>query len=173
MLILKCTQKVAKELGVTLAQMAAEDNASLLGDWFVNTLKFGHTKTLLFVNGPTLYSMLVEYKKKDLSDMGQLFRTNLSLNLQKEGFEVGKIEGLLAEYKEVKLAKTDNRSVLGSMNDLAWLYQVQIEYKGGIKEIDLGSIIQDINRTPQLKRGGKYSIELMKNELQPLGSKRN
>jgi hypothetical protein len=165
MLILKCTQKVAKELGVTLAQMPAENNFSYLGDWFVNTLKFGHTKTLLFVNAPTLYSMLVEYKKKDLSDIGQLFRINLRLNLQKEGFEVGKIEGLLAEYEEVKLAKTDNRSVLGSMNDLAWLYQVQIEYKGGIKEIELRSIIQDINRTPQLKREGKYSIELMKKEL--------
>jgi hypothetical protein len=87
------------------------------------------------------------------------------LNLQRESFEAKKIEKLLTEYQEVKLAKTDNRSVLGSMNDLAKLYQVQIEYKGGMKEIDLGLIIQDINRTPQLKRAGKYSIELMKNEL--------
>ena len=165
MLILKCTQKVAKELKITLPQIDTEDNSSGLGDWFVNTLRFGHIKTLLFVNAPTLYSILVEYKKKDLGDIGQFFRTHLSLNLQSERFEAKKIEKLLTEYQEVKLAKTDNRSVLGSMNDLGRLYQVQIEYKGGMKEIDLGLIIQDINRTPQLKRAGKYSIELMKNEL--------
>jgi hypothetical protein len=109
--------------------------------------------------------MLVKYKKQDLSDMAQLFRTNLRLNLQREGFEAGQIEGLLAEYGEMKLGKTDSRSALGSINDLARLYQVQIEYEGGIKGVDLGSIIQTTNRTPQLTRGGKYSIVLLKTKL--------
>ncbi len=68
MLILKCTQKAAKELGMkrgNLPQIPPENNTPLLGDWFVNPLRFGYTKTLLFANAITLYSILVEYKKKD------------------------------------------------------------------------------------------------------------
>ena len=168
MLILKCTQKAAQELGVKrgeLRQIPPENNPTLLGDWFVNPLRFGYTKILLFANAITLYSILVEYKKKDLADIGQLFRSNLRLNLLLEGFESEKVDRLLAEYQEVTLAKTDSRSVLGSMNDLAWMYKCQIVDRGGVKASELSQVIQDINRTPQLKRGGKYSIELMKEKF--------
>ena len=51
------------------------------------------------------------------------------------------------------------------MNDLAWMYKYQIVDRGGVKASELSQVIQDINRTPQLKRGGKYSIELMKEKF--------
>jgi len=168
MLILKCTQKAAKELGVkrgNLPQIPPENNTSLLGDWFVNPLRFGNTKTLLFANAITLYSILVEYKKKDLVDIGQLFRTNLKFNLLLEGFENEKIDRILTEYEEVTLAKTDSRSVLGSMNDLALMYEFYIVGQGGIKDVDLSRVSQEINRTPQLKRDGHYSIRLLKEKI--------
>jgi hypothetical protein len=168
MLILKCTQKVTKELGVKredLPQVPAEDNPTLLGDWFVNALKFGRTKMLLFANAATLYSLLVEYKKKDLADIGLFFRTHLKSNLLLEGFDPGKIERLLADYEAVTLAKTDNRSVLGSMNDLAVMYEYFIVGQGGLKEVDLSQVVPEINRTPQLKRSG-YSIELFREKLE-------
>ena len=171
MLILKCTQKIAQELNMkpgALPQIASEDNKTFLGDWFVNSLKFGSTKLLLFANAPTLYSILVEYKKKDLAEIGQLFRTKLRLNLLGEGFEQAKVESILVEYQEVMLAGTDSRSILGSMNDLARMYKFQIGHSGGIKTGDLSSIIQDINRTPQLKRGGRYSIELMRERVRAI-----
>lgn len=165
MLILKCTQKAAREFGVkrgNLPQISSENNTTLLGDWFVNSFRFGHTKTLLFANTITLYSILVEYKKKDVIDIGKFFRTNLKFNLLLEGFESEKIDKILAEYQEITLAKTDSRSVLGSMNDLAWMYEYHISDRGGVKEADLSQVVRDINRTPQLKRNGKYSIVLMK-----------
>jgi hypothetical protein len=166
MLILKCTQKAAKELGVkreTLPQISPEDNQTLLGDWFVNLLKFGRNKALLFVNVPTLYSILSSgYHKKELAEIGQLFQTNLRFHLLLEGFEPAKIDRILAEYQKLRLAKTDSRSVLGSMNDLAGLYELQIRHQGGLSQAHLVEIIQVINRTPQLTRDGKYSIDLLK-----------
>ena len=168
MLILKCTQKAAKELGVKrgdLPEIPPEDNPTLLGDWFVNLLRFDHTKMLLFANAITLYSILVEYKKKDLVDIGRFFRTNLRFNLLLEGFESEKVDRLLADYEEVTLAKTDSRSVLGSMNDLAWLYETYIISHGGLKIVTLSWATQEINRTPQLKRGGHYSIKLLKQKI--------
>lgn len=166
MLILKCTQKVSKELGIKrgdLPQVSRDNNPTLLGDWFVNSLRWGHTKILLFANAKTLYSFLVEYRKKDLADIGQLFRTNLKSQLLAENFELGEIERLLAEYQTMTLAQTDDRSVLGSMNDLASMYQ----YWKGVedKEFDLIQAGRAINRTPQLKRGGRYSIDLLREKM--------
>jgi hypothetical protein len=166
MLILKCTRKVSKELGVKrgdLPQISRDDNPMLLGDWFVNSLRWGHTKILLFANAETLYSFLVEYRKKDLRELGQLFRTNLKSQLLAENFELGQIERLLAEYQSITLAQTDNRSVLGSMNDLASMYQYWKGAEGG--EFDLIQAGREINRTPQLKRGGRYSIDLLREKM--------
>ena len=70
MLTLKCTQKVAKELGLTLPVLETTTPSLLPGDWFVNALKFVHTKTLLFAHAPTLYSLLVPYTKPQLKDLG-------------------------------------------------------------------------------------------------------
>lgn len=168
MLTLKCTQKVAKELDVTLTTLETTAPALLPGEWFVNALKFGHIKTLLFAHAPTLYSLLVPYIKPQLKDVGQLFRAALPDNLVREGFAAAPLDRLLADYQQVTLGKTDNRSVLGSMNDLAYMYKVLIEYRGGIKVVDVSELSRDINRTPQLKRGGNHSIVLWREEWQKI-----
>jgi hypothetical protein len=48
------------------------------------------------------------------------------------------------------------------MNDLALLYELQIRHQGGLSQAHLVEVIQVINRTPQLTRDGKYSIDLLK-----------
>ncbi|MCB0214040.1 MAG: hypothetical protein KDJ52_32180 [Anaerolineae bacterium] len=103
----------------------------------------------MFVNVAMLYSILVEYEKKDLADIGVLFRNWLQANLQAERVAPHKID----------------KSVLGSMNDLAFMYQYLIVYRGGTNVIDLYQLIYDVNRTPQLKWGGHYSIKLLKDRL--------
>jgi hypothetical protein len=168
MLILKCTQKVAKELDIKrekLPQIPAETDKTVLGEWFVNSLRFGHSKILLFANAGTLYSLLVAYQKSDLKNIGRLFRTNLEVNLLAEGFESDKVNRILAEYQDVVLAQTDSRSVLGSMNDLASLYEYQIMDRGGITQTDLNQAIWEINRTPQMKHEGHHSIKLLRGKI--------
>jgi hypothetical protein len=164
MLTLKCTQKVAQELGITLTLLETTAPALLPGDWFVNALKFGHNKALLFAHAPTLYSLLVPYTKPQLKDVGHLFRMALRDNLVREGFAAAAIDKLLADYQQVTLGKTDNRSVLGSMNDLAYMFEGMIEGIGGTKSVDARLLSPEINRTPQLKRGGKLSIDLWRGE---------
>ena len=168
MLTLKCTQKAAKEFGhnrQALPEIPAEDNQALLGDWFVNLIKFGRTKSLIFVNAATLYSfLLMGYKKKDLQKISTLFNEALRFHLLAEAIPVEDIERVLSQYDTVTFAKTDSRSVLGSMNDLAWLYEVMIMSGGGLQLCDLTEATQNINRTPQLTRDG-YSIDLLKKAL--------
>ncbi len=165
MLILKCTQKVAKELGEkpqNLPELSPESNTTLLGDWFANMFRMGHSKYMLFTNATTF---LVEYKKSDLADIGEFFRFNLEFSLFDEGFTNEQIDRLLAEYAEVRLAKTDNRSVIGSMNDLVTLYKYVIMDMGGPKEADIALAIRELNRTPQLKRDGRFSIGMLSEKI--------
>ena len=166
MLTLKCTQKVAQELDVTLSTLETTLPSLLPGDWFVNALKFGRNKALLFAHAPTLYSLLVPYTKPQLKDVGHLFRTALRDNLVHEGFAAAALDKLLADYQQVILGKTDNRSVLGSMNDLAYMYEVMLEHRDTVTVVDVALLSLEINRTPQLKRGGKYSIDLWREEWQ-------
>ncbi|GAB4455379.1 MAG: hypothetical protein Kow0031_37080 [Anaerolineae bacterium] len=169
MLILKCTQKAAKEFGEkpqNLPQLSPESNTTLLGDWFANMFRMGHSKYMLFTNAETLYSFLVEYKKSDLADISEFFRFNLEFSLFDEGFSNEQIDRLLAEYGEVRLAKTDNRSVLGSMNDMVMLYKYIIMDMGGPKEADLAQAIREINRTPQLKRNGIFPNRMLREKLE-------
>lgn len=86
--------------------------------------------------------------------------------MAREGFAAAALDQLLADYHTIILGKTDNRSVLGSMNDLAYLFEGMIETRGGIKMVDVGELSQDINRTPQWKRGKSYSIDLWRAEWQ-------
>ena len=168
MLILKCTLKVSKELGLKrqdLPKIPKETEPTLLGEWFVNALKFGRQKVLLFTNADTLYSFLVPYKKKDLADIGDLFRTHLQGYLQAERLDPAQIDAILQDYAIITLAQTDSRSVLGSMNDMVSLYTGWIENQGGIYATDLTWACLEVNRTPQLKRGGAYSINLLQAKL--------
>lgn len=165
MLILKCTQKVAAELGVKpaeLPQLSPESNETLLGDWFANMFRLGHSKFLLFANAETLYSILVEYKKSELVDIGEFFRFNLEFSLFDEGFANNQIDRLLAEYADVTLAKTDSRSILGSMNDITAMYKY---FREELLAGDVTEVVKRINRTPQLKRGGHFSIDLLREKL--------
>lgn len=168
MLILKCTDKAAQAFAVrraALPQIPASENTSLLGDWFVNALRFGHTKALLFANADTLYSFLVPYLKKDLADPQRFFLENMLRYFLSEDLNPRDIERVMEEYHDMTLARSDSRSILGSMNDLANMYEATISAYGGIQRVDLLWVAWEINRTPQLKRGGKYSIDMLREKL--------
>lgn len=106
-----------------------------------------------------------------MADIGRLFRSYLKFNLLQEGFAGEKVENILGKYNEVVLAKTDSHSVLGSMNDLAWLYECHINVKGELITVDFGKAIREMNQTPQLTRGGKSSIALMKEQIEAIDEK--
>jgi len=74
------------------------------------------------------------------------------------------IEKILSDYENVEFTKTENRSVLGNLNELVSLYKHNIYYDHGLKYCDLTNIIHRVNRMPQRNIGWKYSIDAV-NEL--------
>jgi len=68
------------------------------------------------------------------------------------------IEVFLNDLREIEIAKTNNRSVLGSMNDLTFQLKYQIAYEGGLLNINFAKLNHDLNRIPMGAIEEIYSI---------------
>lgn len=71
----------------------------------------------------------------------------------------------MQEYSEIGFAKTANKSVLGSMTDLAYLYKIHIIEEGGFDNIRMLRLNQRINRTLMGAMKYKFPIEVLKKVL--------
>ena len=82
-----------------------------------------------------------------------------------ENFSQQQIEFMLDHHRELSIGKTNNRSVLGSMTDLAYHLEYEIHFKGGLLNADLGGLNRFLNRIPMGRLGGKYAIDEMRRLL--------
>jgi hypothetical protein len=167
MRIIHCTRKLLKELDVPLVEPEKISQPTEgLGNWYANLLRIERRKCLLFTNEKSLYTFLIpKVLKANLKNIEQEFLINLSYNLQNEGFGLEVINGVRQEYLEIGFAKTVSKSVLGSMNDLAYQYEVHIIGDGGFNNIKILQLNQKINRTPMGALKYKYPIEALKKLL--------
>ena len=126
MAILRCTKKLLTELKTKPSEGAISSNE--LGRWHANLLRVDRRKCVLFTNDATLYSFLVPgIKKPQFENFTEVFGQNLFKNLLWENLPQKQIEIVLDEHREIIIAKTNNRSVLGSMNDLAFQLKYRID----------------------------------------------
>jgi hypothetical protein len=139
---------------------------SQIGDWHANLLHLEGRKCVLFTQDKTLYSFFVPgLKKHDFEQLEEVFRQGLFRCLVNEGFEQSQIEQVLSEYEVIQFAKTTNRSVLGSMNDIAFRLKYMISASGGLSHLNLDALTQELNRTPLSAINYQYSIEELKSQL--------
>src|SRR4030066_168146 len=164
MRIIHCTRKLLRELDVPLVELdKIPPPTEGIGNWYANLLRIDRRKCLLFTNEKTLYTFLIPKVLKDnLKNIEDEFFINLNYNLQNEGFGLDVINRIMQEYQEIGFAKTMNKSVLGSMNDLAYQYEAQIMGAGGIVNINILQINHIINRTPMSALKYKYPIEALR-----------
>ena len=124
---------------------------------------------MLFTQDTTLYSFIVPgLKKPEFENFRELFGQNLFKNLCLENLSQNQIELVLNQHREIIISKTNNRSVLGSMNDLAYQLKFKIAAMGGLMNVDFSILNHDLNRIPMGALKEIYSIyELRKllNEL--------
>ena len=163
--ILCCTAKLLREIRSEPLQ-AVPDQVNNFHVWYANLLRIDRRKCVLFVNAQTLYSFVVPgLKKPDFDTIGQVFIENLITNLAAEGIGRGYLEKLKAATPEVAIAKTQNRSVLGSMNDLAYHVQAEIDYRGGLSDCDPIWLSNRLNRIPMGALDYVYAIESIERVL--------
>lgn len=122
MRLIRCTQNLLKKLKVSSPYTDSFQDA-ILGDWFANIFRIGRKQCVIFVNEKTLFSFIVygiRLKPKTLSDA---FIRYLKFVLVEEGIPQALVQQICLRYQDIEFAVTNSRSILGSMNDLVFLYR--------------------------------------------------
>lgn len=147
--VIRCTRKLLAELTARVSKTGAPAQSARLGDWYANLLRVGRRECVVFASERTLLTFLSAGLTRDaIRDFASLFRAGLRTLLEHEGVSPDVIEPVLDEYREVALAHTTDRSVLGSLNDLARMAAALIQEAGGLGDCDLAAVNRRLNRTP-------------------------
>lgn len=145
-MIIRCTQKLLKELRLKPNEPAV---LSQIGSWHANLLTVDGQKCVLFTHDMSLFSVLVVgLKPDDFVHMDEIFGEALFRTLRLCDFGQSEIARMLDWSRHNVYAKSNNRSVLGSMNDLVFHIEHRIEVDGGLAATDLDDLRIAINGIP-------------------------
>lgn len=121
--IFKEVSKVLKELRITKSQILDQPESVAVEEWCVNLFYLNRRKCLMFTNAGALFSfVVVDVSRKDIQNLQELFRKELSLALFYEEFSAGQIQEIMKRAEKITIAKTISRSVLASMNQMTFEY---------------------------------------------------
>ena len=152
----------------------SEPKFSFLGSWHANLLHIDRRKCVLFVNDKTLFNFIApDVTRAEIKNLNELFNGYLSCILSSEGISDAVREKIKQEYGEISYAGTSSKSVLGSMNDLAFHYKYLILSGGGVHCADVPDIIHKLNHMPMGAIEYKYSIDALKELYETQHNKRN
>jgi len=162
---IKCTAKLRKEMGLANASLAEPTpQTGVLGAWHANLIYVNRRKCVLFVNDKTLYNFAVpSLSRAEIKELDSVFLQYLVLNLFQEGFSEEMVKKLTQEYDQIQFTKTDNKSVLGSMNDLAWHYKYHLVEDG---EGFLSHIVHELNRMPMGAMNYAFPIDVLRESIE-------
>lgn len=114
MLILRPTQKLAKRLHCTIAP-TTESSTTRLGDWYANLYYMGSIPFVLCISAKSRLPVLVAAKESN--NFLRRFQSALHLLLRSIVVAEPVINAELAAMQPISYAKTEDRSLLGTMND--------------------------------------------------------
>jgi hypothetical protein len=159
---IKCTAKLAKRAG-TKVQNAVDQSP---GDWHANVFTFDRQFYVIFVQDKSRITCLAgPVKKVDLQDIGELLRSSLQNVLDYEGFSQPAIVYAVGEIKDMNLCKTDNRSILGTINDNIFHIDYHLWRAGGIELTTLSELVAHVNHMPIRALDWAYAIDVYRRNL--------
>lgn len=160
-MLIRCTRKLIKELGVSGPPTLSVVPARPLLEWYGNLVRFDRRKCLIFVDSTTLFTFLIPaVSKAQYPRFDDLFRRYLTEALESEGVEVKRH----AEPSAIRFGPTQDRRVLGSLNELVFMWTTQLAYEGGLAGADLREIGRKVNRTP-MSLTDDYPVELIRRTI--------
>lgn len=156
MLIVRGTKKLRDRVKATPAAGPDDESTTLLGDWFVNAL-FWKPQVAMLVNSRTFLPVYLPLAPaKTLLDR---LPDAIESTLRHHGVPEEIIATERAAMSEVRIAPTNDRSVLGVMNEFAYLGEVFM----ATDRLDLEALsmrMSDIIVSPLSERAGTPAREL-------------
>lgn len=161
-ILIHCTQKLLAEIPDRLLDPSASGES-----WHANLLRIGRRKCVLFTHDTTLYSVFVPgLKKAEFERLDEVFGQRLFKALLWEEFPQTQIERMLEACRVIRFTRSNNRSVLGSMNDIRFHLGWHVEDDGGLASADLARLHHTLNRIPFSAVGHGYPVERLREYLE-------
>jgi len=166
LLIIRGTAKLLRELGIPKAQAGSSEDG-VLGSWFANLFRYERRKCVILVNDRTLYCVvLFGLLKRDMANLGNLFINELAKSLTKDGIPTELVASVATACHPIVWRPTNNRSVLGSMNELIQQLKFMASRRSLGSEQEIQGLNRQLNRTLMGPLGSSYAVERMREALQ-------
>ena len=145
MVTLRLTHKLQKLLDIDLTEQL-RPTTSKLGDWYANLVPTYSGDLIVLVNEKTLLSVAIPIWEFD--HLLLWFRLRIGNLLGMIGIQSKVIENELSHYDHIQFGKTRSRSVLGSMNDIAFQYQAIAEMAENKADLSLSKAEYQMSQMP-------------------------
>ena len=156
---LKCTKKLADRAGLKLSKATCSTDH----DWHANLFVMDRRSYVIFCEDRSRLSVLSgPVRKPDLQDLPELLREGLFKVLRFERFSADSIEYEVSKLDDMRVYKSDNRSVLGTISDNMWHVDVHSYHDGGIANSDMVDLARRLNHMPMSPLGYQYAIEVFR-----------
>jgi hypothetical protein len=166
MKIIRCTKKLLKEAGIAVTDQPVSPS-SWLESWHANLVIIDRCKCLLVTNDESFYTLFIPgLKKSDFKNLKLIINEHLFKSMVYDGLPQSSIEKILAVGDELFFPQTNNRSVLGTMNDMKFALEHRVYANGGMKyckPLEFQHTINSMMPLGPLKYG--FSLEVFKKKL--------
>lgn len=124
MVTLRCTQKLLRRISELISEIN-EQPTTLLGDWYANILFSKPQQLVLCVSERTMLPVIVP--AKDIHTLPNRLVVAVHEVLTTIGVDPQLAERECAEMQDFRFGKTNNRSILGSLNDLMFNFEYYLQ----------------------------------------------
>ena len=135
--------------------------------WHANLLALQDYRCVLFTHDETLFSFFAcRPDRLTAEHFPELFGQGLFKAMLRSGFSQGQVEHMLDTARDLRFARTNNRRVLGTMNDMAGMVQWTIADSGGLASTDPAGLHRLLNETPYKAIGYDLAVERLRHLLE-------
>jgi hypothetical protein len=158
--ILRCTKKLLTVIKPQQLIDCKPDGE----DWYANLLWLNGRKCLLLTHAATLFTVFEpDVRVAELRDVGRLVTGLISRELLREQLPPDTFGS--PDPASTILAKTADRSILGCMNDMAFMCETVTTRSGGLAATDVADLNRALRRNINSARGYQQPVELAAQRL--------
>ena len=121
MVVLRCTQKLLVRLKQA-SDLPTVESTTRLGDWYGNILWIGRRQHLLFISERSRLPVVIPIREG--KRLGTVFPDAVCEVLANVGVTAADIAEERSRMSELTFGRTRNRSLLGTLNDFAFMAQI-------------------------------------------------
>jgi len=141
MVTIRCTKKLLARIGAPAAE--TEPATTLLGDWHAGPMSIGHQRLILLISEHSRLPVIMP--ARDVKHLAANFPAALAQVLTGLGIDAAAAEREVEATRESVIAKTNSRSLLGTLNDFSFMLRWQLP---DCPDLDLVQAALELSHTP-------------------------